>query len=62
MPDITLCKDGGCPLKYSCRRYTAKPSQRQSWFSESPRKGRTCKLFLGNLLTELEKIVKGKRK
>ena len=37
MPDITMCSGKDCPLKESCYRYTAKPSEfRQSYFSIPP--------------------------
>ena len=37
MPDITMCEGGDCPLKESCYRYTATPSEyRQSYFTEIP--------------------------
>ncbi|KKN58939.1 hypothetical protein LCGC14_0547420 [marine sediment metagenome] len=32
MPDITMCTGANCPLRKSCYRYMAKPSQRQSYF------------------------------
>lgn len=38
MVDIAKCKGDGCTLKESCRRYTAKPSLRQSYFVNSPYK------------------------
>lgn len=37
MPDITMCKGEDCPLKDSCYRYVATPSEyRQSFFIEVP--------------------------
>lgn len=36
MADITMCKGEGCELKYTCYRYTAKPSIRQSYFVITP--------------------------
>lgn len=51
-PDITLCKDGGCPRNKECYRYTATPSEYQYWFIESPRKGKKCEFFMGNLRRE----------
>ena len=29
MPDISMCKDYDCPLKNTCYRYVAKPSEYQ---------------------------------
>ena len=37
MPDITMCKGDGCPLKLDCYRFRATPSQyRQSYFVTPP--------------------------
>lgn len=37
MPDITMCKGEGCPIREACYRYTAKPDKYlQSWFMKSP--------------------------
>lgn len=37
MPDVTMCEGTGCPLRDSCYRYTATPSDfRQSYFTEKP--------------------------
>lgn len=36
MPDITMCAGTGCPLRDSCYRFYAKPSEWQSFFSEVP--------------------------
>ncbi len=37
MPDITMCTDHYCKLKETCYRYTAKPSDYQSYFMSSPK-------------------------
>ncbi len=38
MPDITMCKDGSCPVRRHCYRFSAKATpQRQSYFMGSPR-------------------------
>lgn len=43
MADITMCKDGTCPKKESCYRFTAhKDEFWQSYFVESPRKENEC--------------------
>lgn len=34
--DITMCMGGNCPLKETCVRYLAKPSEYQSFFMELP--------------------------
>lgn len=37
MPDISLCKGTGCPLKEDCYRFKAKPDEYyQSYFAEPP--------------------------
>lgn len=43
MPDITMCPGEDCPLKESCYRYTATPSEfRQSYFVNTPYKDGEC--------------------
>lgn len=41
-PDITMCNGDNCPVKKKCYRYTAKPSEYQSYFVESPIKDGKC--------------------
>ena len=36
MPDISMCVGGNCPMKETCYRYKAKPSDYQSYFTETP--------------------------
>lgn len=37
VPDITMCKGTGCPLRNSCYRFTATPNEyRQSYFVVEP--------------------------
>jgi hypothetical protein len=31
MPDLAMCKGGGCPMRDNCYRFTATPSGRQSY-------------------------------
>lgn len=49
--DITKCKGEGCMITKLCYRYTAKPSERQSYFVESPCKiidnKFTCPMYWG---------------
>ena len=45
MLDITMCTGEECPLKENCYRYTAKPSDYQSYFVESPIENEECKYF-----------------
>jgi len=51
MPDITMCKDDTCPLRWKCYRYMAIPSGRQSYFTESPREVARCEYFDGSVKT-----------
>jgi hypothetical protein len=36
MPDFALCPGNGCPIKNSCLRYRAEPSEHQWFLSETP--------------------------
>jgi len=45
MADITMCSGERCPLKQMCYRHTAKPSEHQSYFAQSPVLGGTCEYF-----------------
>ena len=47
-PDITMCKDEQCPLRWKCFRFMAIPSERQSYFAESPREVARCEYFEGS--------------
>jgi len=38
MPDITMCQDNKCDKRKKCYRYTAEPSEYQSYFIEPPKK------------------------
>jgi hypothetical protein len=61
MPDITMCKGEGCPIKEHCYRHTAEADDYQSFLVESPWDGKTCKLFWGPqsklIMDQLIKIV-----
>ena len=46
MPDITMCSGEKCPLKQMCHRYTAKPSNYQSYFMKPPISEGKCEHFL----------------
>ena len=48
MPDITKCKGEGCEAKNTCYRFTATPSMRQSYFTESPIKDSGCEYYLND--------------
>jgi hypothetical protein len=64
MPDITMCKGTDCPQKESCYRYTAKPSDWQSYFSVPPIKDGKCDMYWGDkaeaVFNQLKDIVEGK--
>ena len=45
MPDITMCKGGDCPLKETCYRYLAEPSDYQSYWFEPPYYAGTCEHY-----------------
>ena len=36
MPDIAMCEGGMCPIKETCYRFTADPSDYQSYFGNPP--------------------------
>ena len=42
MPDICMCNDYSCPDFDKCYRAQAKPSIRQTYFTESPREKDLC--------------------
>jgi hypothetical protein len=48
MSDITKCPGGGCPIKERCHRFTAKPSDYQSYFVEPPYNDLSCDMFWSN--------------
>lgn len=45
MPDISLCRNATCVLKYKCYRYMAKPSERQSYSTFFPKVDGSCDWF-----------------
>ena len=48
MPDITKCRGEGCEAKNTCYRFTATPSMRQSYFTESPDLNGGCEYYINN--------------
>ncbi len=46
MPDITMCEGDGCETKNTCYRFTAIPSMRQSYFTESPIVNNGCGYYI----------------
>ena len=63
-PDITLCPGTNCPYKESCYRFTAKPSDWQSYFSVPPIKDGKCDMYWGEnaeaIFNQLKDIVNPK--
>jgi hypothetical protein len=61
-PDISKCLGTGCPYKESCYRYTAEPSDWQSYFSVPPIKDGKCEMYWGDkaeaVFNQLKNIVK----
>lgn len=47
MPDITMCRGNACNQREECYRHKAEPSDRQSYFVETPRNfhNDTCVYF-----------------
>ena len=45
--DITMCVGTDCPHKETCYRYTAKPSDYQSYFIDPPVKDGKCEMYWG---------------
>jgi len=62
MSDITKCNGINCPVKESCKRFTAESGFRQSWFTESPIKDGKCEMYWGtaqeSIMQELKNIMK----
>ena len=47
MPDISMCKGTNCPLKETCYRHKATPSDWQSYFTEPPvKEDGTCDHYM----------------
>jgi hypothetical protein len=64
MPDIAMCLGTDCPQKETCYRYTAKPSDWQTYFSVPPIKDGKCDMYWGDnaeaIFNQLKDIVDGK--
>ncbi len=47
--DGTMCRGYDCPVKETCLRYTAKPSEHQEWLLLPPiPDGEDCDFFIPN--------------
>jgi hypothetical protein len=64
MPDISMCKgetDKGfiCPMRDTCYRYTAKPSEyMQTYFAEPPIFNKKCEYYMENNYGKNERTVR----
>jgi hypothetical protein len=58
MPDITMCKGTGCPVKDECYRFTASPSDYQSYFVDPPIKDGKCEMYWGTRQTYIFDMLK----
>ncbi len=45
MADISMCEGEGCKVKRTCYRFTAKPSEYQSYFTPSPIEDKGCEYY-----------------
>jgi hypothetical protein len=66
MPDIAKCWGRECPVKEKCFRFTAKPSERQTYFANPPMRDGKCDFFWGDtqesIMKQLEDIVNNQNK
>ena len=45
MADISMCEGNGCEVKNTCYRFTAKPSEYQSYFTPTPIENEGCEYY-----------------
>ena len=64
-PDITMCQGTDCPHKEKCYRYTAKPSEYQSYFMEAPIQDEKCEMYWGenaeSIWKQINEIIETKK-
>ena len=60
MADITMCRTEECPRKSTCHRYTAVPSEIQSYFVDRAWEG--CGMYWKSKGISVSKGVLGKNK
>ena len=48
MADISMCSGDGCEAKHTCYRFTAKPSEYQSYFTVPPIENEGCEYYWNN--------------
>jgi len=56
MPDITMCSGKDCPLKETCYRYKAEPSDYQSYWLEPPYYAGICEHYWEIVNKKLNKL------
>lgn len=64
MADITMCSGKNCPVANKCYRFTATPSDHQSYFLSPPYDGKSCSMYWGDnaqsIFEQLKQITNGK--
>ncbi len=48
MADISMCEGKDCNLRETCYRFTAKPSEYQSYFTPTLIKNNGCEYYINN--------------
>ena len=48
MADISMCEGNGCEVKHTCYRFTAKPSNYQSYFAPTTIEEDGCEYYINN--------------
>ncbi len=46
MPDITMCYNKECPLRHTCRRYTATPNDMWQAYFDGAWDGEGCEYYM----------------
>ena len=62
MADISMCRNGNCPLRFNCHRYTANATDRQSYADFRPIRDRNlfgevdvyCDYYINNEIGRTE--------
>ena len=48
MADISMCEGDGCEVKHTCYRFTAKPSNYQSYLAPTTIEDKGCEYYINN--------------
>jgi hypothetical protein len=48
MADISMCEGNGCEVKHTCYRFTAKPSNYQSYLAPTNIEDKGCEYYINN--------------